>query len=57
MNACRQRNGSIGTKPFNNLHAGGPDALFEGRENVIEGIFATLKTVRESLDRSSGESA
>ncbi len=43
--------------PFNNLHAGGPDALFEGRENVIEGIFATLKTVRECLDRSSGESA
>jgi len=31
--------------PFSNLHAGGPDALFEGREKVIEGIFDALKAV------------
>jgi len=29
--------------PFSNLHAGGPDELFRGRENVIEGIFEKLK--------------
>ena len=31
--------------PFSNLHAGGPDALFDGKENVIEGIFGKLKEV------------
>jgi len=32
--------------PFNNLHAGGPDALFAGKENVVEGIFGALKSVK-----------
>ena len=31
--------------PFSNLHAGGPDALFDGKGNVIEGIFEKLKAV------------
>ena len=31
--------------PFSNLHAGGPDALFDGKENLIEGIFERLKAV------------
>ncbi len=31
--------------PFNNLHSGGPDELFANKENVIDGIFETLKTV------------
>ena len=31
--------------PFSNLHAGGPDALFDGKENVIEDIFEKLKAV------------
>jgi type I restriction enzyme R subunit len=31
--------------PFSNLHAGGPDALFAGKEKVIEGIFDALKSV------------
>ena len=35
--------------PFSNLHAGGPDALFHGKENVIEGIFETLQQVRNGL--------
>jgi len=35
--------------PFSNLHAGGPDALFGGKENVIEGIFEKLKTVHSGL--------
>ncbi|MEA1049547.1 type I restriction-modification enzyme R subunit C-terminal domain-containing protein [Lamprobacter modestohalophilus] len=29
--------------PFSHLHAGGPDALFAGRDNVIDGVFAALK--------------
>jgi type I restriction enzyme R subunit len=29
--------------PFSHLHAGGPDELFAGRENVIDGVFETLK--------------
>ena len=35
--------------PFSNLHAGGPDALFAGKENVIEGIFEKLKAVNSEL--------
>lgn len=37
--------------PFSNLHAGGPDALFAGRENVINAVFETLATF---LPRSHG---
>ncbi len=36
--------------PFNSLHSGGPDALFAGRENVIEGVFETLRAVHSELD-------
>ena len=32
--------------PFSNLHAGGPDELFAGKENVIEGIFDVLRSVQ-----------
>lgn len=31
--------------PFSNLHTGGPDALFAGKENVIEGVFKTLQSL------------
>lgn len=31
--------------PFSNLHAGGPDALFVGRETVIDAVFQTLKSL------------
>ncbi len=31
------------------LHAGGPEALFAGSDNVIEGIFAKLATLRSEL--------
>ena len=40
--------------PFSNLHAGGPDALFDGKENVIEGIFDRLEAVVSSLDTKMG---
>lgn len=35
--------------PFSNLHAGGPDALFAGKETVIEGIFEQLDTIHSGL--------
>ena len=35
--------------PFSNLHAGGPDSLFGGKENVIEGIFEALEGVQSGL--------
>ena len=40
--------------PFSNLHAGGPDALFGGKENVIEGIFEKLKAVNSGLVAKAG---
>lgn len=40
--------------PFNSLHAGGPDELFAGRENVIEGIFEALNRVTPPVDRTAG---
>ena len=32
--------------PFSSVHAGGPDELFAGKANVIEGIFEKLKTLQ-----------
>jgi type I restriction enzyme R subunit len=32
--------------PFSNLHAGGPDELFAGKDNVIDGIFDALESVK-----------
>ena len=40
--------------PFSNLHAGGPDELFDGKENVIEGIFDTLRTLQPTTLASHG---
>jgi type I restriction enzyme R subunit len=31
--------------PFSNLHAGGPDELFAGKENVIDGVFEVLESL------------
>ena len=35
--------------PFSSLHASGPEALFAGQANVIEGIFERLETLRSQL--------
>ena len=40
--------------PFSNLHGGGPEALFGGKKNVIEGIFHTLKAVQSGLMVKAG---
>ena len=40
--------------PFSNLHAGGPDELFAGKEKVIEGIFEKLDEVNSELKMKTG---
>jgi type I site-specific restriction endonuclease len=40
--------------PFSNLHSGGPDTLFVGKKNVIDGIFGKLDTVNASLSTQTG---
>jgi type I restriction enzyme, R subunit len=35
--------------PFSHVHAGGPDALFGGKENVIEGIFKKLNQLNSGM--------
>lgn len=40
--------------PFTNLHTGGPDALFGGKANVIEGIFEKLREVNSGLIANAG---
>ncbi|CAN5224281.1 hypothetical protein BH24PSE2_BH24PSE2_22310 [soil metagenome] len=32
--------------PFTDLHSGGPDALFAGKEKVVSGIFDALRSVQ-----------
>ncbi len=40
--------------PFNSVHASGPEALFAGQGNVIEGIFEKLETLRSELLADAG---
>jgi type I restriction enzyme R subunit len=35
--------------PFSNLHAGGPDELFAGKEKIIDGIFRQLEDIHSGL--------
>ena len=35
--------------PFSDMHAGGPDELFAGKDKVIEGIFSRLESLRPDL--------
>ena len=35
--------------PFTRIDSGGPDALFDGRENVVAGIFETLDAINSGL--------
>ena len=35
--------------PFSNIHVGGPDELFSGKENVIEGIFNKLEEIKTGV--------
>ncbi|AOV17241.1 restriction endonuclease subunit R [Acidihalobacter aeolianus] len=38
--------------PFSALDAGGPEAVFAGRENVVDGLFETLKAAHEGLSEA-----
>lgn len=46
--------GMLYEPPFSNLHAGGPDELFAGKDNVIEGIFEALKSVHSGVMATAG---
>lgn len=35
--------------PFSNLHAGGPDELFAGKESVINAVFQTLESLEPQV--------
>lgn len=40
--------------PFSNLHAGGPDELFAGKENVINAVFQTLASLEPRIRDAAG---
>lgn len=40
--------------PFSSVHSGGPEALFAGREGIIEGIFEKLEAVHSGLAARAG---
>ena len=40
--------------PFSSLHAGGPEELFAGKDNVIAGIFDALNSVQPTVRSSAG---
>jgi len=40
--------------PFSDLHSGGPDDLFAGREAIVEGIFGALTDVHRALGEKAG---
>lgn len=35
--------------PYSSLHAGGPEELFSGHENVIDGVFGVLQEIRAKV--------
>lgn len=35
--------------PFSQLHTGGPDELFAGKEAVVDNLFATLNAAHTGL--------
>jgi type I restriction enzyme R subunit len=40
--------------PFSHLHAGGPEALFAGKDNLINAVFQTLRTLEPQVTDSAG---
>lgn len=40
--------------PFVDLHGGGPEGLFAGREKIIDGIFERLKSVNPGRAAMAG---
>ncbi len=46
--------GALYEAPFKGLHAGDPDALFAGQDNIIAGIFNTLELLHSNLQAKAG---
>ena len=40
--------------PFSHLHAGGPDALFAGRDALVEEIFTALAALQPDTQAAAG---
>ena len=41
--------GALYDSPFSDFHGGGPEAVFAGRENVVEGLFRQLEAASQNL--------
>ena len=39
--------------PFTSLHSGGPDALFAGKDNVIDGLFDALENTSPKIQKAA----
>jgi type I restriction enzyme R subunit len=40
--------------PFSDIHAGGPDELFAGKEDIINAVFQTLKSLEPQVQGLAG---
>lgn len=40
--------------PFVSIHAGGPDALFAGKGELVAGIFQAIQATQPSVQSSAG---
>ncbi len=45
--------GALYEPPFTSIHGGGPEALFEGRAEVVEGLFERVKRFDEGLGQTA----
>lgn len=45
--------GALYEAPFTDLHAGGPDALFAGKDIVVEGVFGALRELHSNLSATA----
>ena len=46
--------GALYEAPFTGLHAGGPDALFAGKSELIAGIFAAIEATQPAVASRAG---
>ncbi len=46
--------GALYEAPFIDLHAGGPDGLFAGRNEMISGIFQAIEATQPVFQSSAG---
>ena len=44
--------GALYEPPFTSIHAGGPDALFSGKTQVIDGIFERVERFEKTLSEA-----